>query len=224
MNANRSLFSTLPLFRGISEDEIPALLRCLHAQEMHYPEAQFIIDPIERLPYIVTILEGSMTLVQEDVNGNRIVMGDLRAGDFLGEGTHGTIHSSLPIRLIIEAGTRLLLMDPEATLKNCEKRCQPHFKLLCNMVELSLDKERRLVYRIEHLSQHSVREKIETFLSIQAARGGSKTFTVPYSRQQLADILVVDRSTLCTELARMQNDGLIKYSGRAFELLDKSEL
>ena len=40
---------------------------------------------------------------------------------------------------------------------------------------------------------------------------GSYSFDIPYSRQQLADYLGVERSALSNELSKMQKDGIIRY-------------
>ena len=49
---------------------------------------------------------------------------------------------------------------------------------------------------------------------------GSNSFLIPYNRQQLADYLNVDRSTMCNELSKMQKDGIIEYSKNQFLLKD----
>ena len=46
------------------------------------------------------------------------------------------------------------------------------------------------------------------------------SFLIPYNRQQLADYLNVDRSTMCNELSKMQKDGLIEYNKNQFLLKD----
>jgi len=40
------------------------------------------------------------------------------------------------------------------------------------------------------------------------------------SRQELADEISADRTGVSRELSLMQKDGLIRYSGNKFELLD----
>ena len=42
---------------------------------------------------------------------------------------------------------------------------------------------------------------------------------IPFSRQQLADYLSVDRSALSNELSRMKKDGLIAFKKNEFTLL-----
>ena len=59
-----------------------------------------------------------------------------------------------------------------------------------------------------------------SYFSECAKRAGSNSFLIPYNRQQLADYLNVDRSTMCNELSKMQKDGIIEYSKNLFLLKD----
>ena len=45
-------------------------------------------------------------------------------------------------------------------------------------------------------------------------------FLIPYNRQQLADYLNVDRSTMCNELSKMQKDDMIEYKKNRILLKD----
>ena len=50
------------------------------------------------------------------------------------------------------------------------------------------------------------------------------TFTIPYSRIQLADYLNCDRSALSRELSLMQRDGLLETYRSSFKLLEPEAL
>ena len=52
----------------------------------------------------------------------------------------------------------------------------------------------------------------------------SLTFTIPYSRIQLADYLNCDRSALSRELSLMQRDGLLETYRSSFKLLEPEAL
>ena len=52
----------------------------------------------------------------------------------------------------------------------------------------------------------------------------SLTFTIPYSRIQLADYLNCDRSALSRELSLMQRDGLLETYKSSFKLLEPDAL
>ena len=62
-----------------------------------------------------------------------------------------------------------------------------------------------------------IRQKIKE--EAQALRENSRSFAIPFDRQQLADYLGVDRSALSAELGRMRAEGLIRFRKNEFELL-----
>lgn len=212
---------SVALFRGLKDDEILSLLRCLNARTHHFEKSEIIWEPMLKLPYLGVIIEGGMMILQEDWRGNRSIMGDFGPGDFLSEGAMGAMDGCLPFYLCVREKTTCLLLDQNKVMAPCGTRCEKHLFLLRNLAEALMQKEMRLLYRIEYLSKRSTREKIISYLTLQSARAGSRKITVPYTRQELADILAVDRSAMCTELTRMQNDGLIRYDRRCFELLDE---
>ena len=69
----------------------------------------------------------------------------------------------------------------------------------------------QLSQRIQHTSSKFIRGRLMSYFSECAKRAGSNSFLIPYNRQQLADYLNVDRSTMCNELSKMQKDGIIEY-------------
>ena len=68
------------------------------------------------------------------------------------------------------------------------------------------------------IAPKAIRERLLSYLSEQAMENGGPHFTIPFSRQQLADYLGVDRSALSNELSKMQRDGLISCRKNEFTL------
>ena len=60
--------------------------------------------------------------------------------------------------------------------------------------------------------------------AVEEARGHSLTFSIPFSRIQLADYLNCDRSALSRELSTMQKEGLIDTYRSSFKLLEPDAL
>ena len=75
-----------------------------------------------------------------------------------------------------------------------------------------------------HMNHRTTRDKLLSYLSAEARRQRSCTFTVPFNRQQLADYLGVQRAAMCVELSRMQKDGLIEYHRNRFAFLPVDQL
>ena len=72
--------------------------------------------------------------------------------------------------------------------------------------------------KLGHMSKRTTREKLISYLSEQARKNGSGSFTIPFNRQQLADFLSVDRSAMSNELCRLRDDGMIEFEKNRFVL------
>ena len=60
--------------------------------------------------------------------------------------------------------------------------------------------------------------KADVLFSAEAQRRGGYEFDIPFSRQQLADYLGVERSGLSLELGKMRDDGLLDFHKSHFIL------
>ncbi len=73
--------------------------------------------------------------------------------------------------------------------------------------------------KLGHISNRTTREKLLSYLSDEAQRSRSASFSIPFNRQQLADFLSVDRSAMSNELGKMRKEGLIEFHKNQFTLL-----
>jgi len=86
------------------------------------------------------------------------------------------------------------------------------------------NKNRLLVQKIGHLSKRSTRAKLLSYLSTESKRQRSSRLTIPFTRQQLADYLCVDRSAMSNELCKMRDEGILTFHRNEFTLHHKEEL
>ncbi len=68
------------------------------------------------------------------------------------------------------------------------------------------------------MGQRNTRAKLMSYLSAEAQRLGKYEFDIPFSRQQLADYLAVERSGLSVELGKMRREGLLEFHKNHFRL------
>ena len=73
--------------------------------------------------------------------------------------------------------------------------------------------------RIEITSKRSTREKLMTYLMLQAKKANSNSFDIPFDRQELADYLEVERSGLSAEIGKMKKEGIFENQKNHFVLL-----
>jgi len=86
------------------------------------------------------------------------------------------------------------------------------------------DKYFLLSRRVDLLVMKTLRAKVCAYPLSEAEQQGSMTFTIPFSRIQLADYLNCDRSALSRELSLMQRDGLLDTYKSSFKLLEPAVL
>ena len=100
----------------------------------------------------------------------------------------------------------------------CQNTCTFHQKLVENLVYFISRRNLKLMEKMQHISKRSIREKVLSYLSEESQKCESSYFTIPLTRQQMADYLAVDRSALSKELAKMKQEGLIEFEKNQFRL------
>ena len=83
--------------------------------------------------------------------------------------------------------------------------------MLENMVRILAVKNIRLNQKLAFISRRTIRQKLLSYLSEQALEQESRSFSIPFSRQELADFLCADRSALSSELGRLQREGILRF-------------
>lgn len=87
-------------------------------------------------------------------------------------------------------------------------------QLLIMLSHFLMKKEKHLMV----LSRNGLRERIMVYLSLQAQLKNSSSFTIPFSREEMAAYLCVNRSALSHELSLMKKEGIIDFSKNRFKL------
>jgi len=62
-----------------------------------------------------------------------------------------------------------------------------------------------------------------TYLTMQANKRHTKTFSIPFTREEMASYLCVNRARLSHELSLMEQEGIIEFKRNKFTLVDWEE-
>jgi len=207
-----------PLFHGILEKDLESMLSCLNARAAGYAGDSVVFlagDPAAR---VGLVLEGAVQVVREDIFGNRAILTALMPGQLFGETFACAGVEILPVSVIAVSDCKILLLDYRRIITTCPTACVFHSRLIENMLKILAGKNLVLNQKIEALSARTTREKLLAYLVAQAGVAGSRRFTIPSTRQELADYLSVDRSALSREMGIMQKEGMIRFKKNCFEL------
>lgn len=207
------------LFAGVGEDEISAMLGCLQASKRTYKKGEYVFRQGERLHNITVLVEGQLHIRRDDYWGNRSIINMIGTGEMFGEAYIAPDSGALPHDVVCIEDSTVIFFDVRRILTICSSACRFHSAVVQNLVFAISEKNRKLVQKLGHMSQRTTREKLISYLSDEAKRQNSGTFTIPFNRQQLADFLSVDRSAMSNELCKMRDDGLLVFEKNRFTLL-----
>ncbi len=165
------------------------------------------------------LIDGIIHIESIDVWGNRIILHNISAGQAFAE-TYAFCKVPMMVDVIAVEDSKVLMVSLGVLLSDKNKGKTWYGKLIFNLLNLSTSKNLVLLNRIFCISSKGIRTKVMTYLSSEALKAGSKQFTIPFDRQQMADYLNVERSALSKELGRMQKEGLLSYRKNTFHLHD----
>ena len=215
-----SVLQGCPLFAGIEADQLEALLSCLGAGVRGYARGETILtqgDPAGRMG---VVLSGTAEVMRTDYDGNRSLLAHLTAGELFAETFACAGLETMPVQVTAREKTEALVLDAKRMLYPCSSACGFHHRLIYNLTRILAQKNLRFQQKLEIMSRRTTREKLLAFLSMEAARAGSRRFTISFNRQELADYLEVDRSGLSVEISRLRKEGRLICKRSAFELTD----
>ena len=207
------------LFSGVGENEISAMLNCLQARLLTFKKGDYIFREGEHIDNITVLVEGKLLVQHDDFWGNRNIVNVIRIGEMFGEAYVAPESGALLNDVIAEEESAVIFFDIKRILTVCSTACRFHSMVVQNLFFSISEKNRKLVQKIGHMSKRSTRSKLLSYLSEEAKRHNNSQFTIPFSRQQLADFLCVDRSAMSNELCKMRDEGLLQFDKNEFTLL-----
>ena len=213
-----SIFNQMPLFAGIKPEELSSMLGCLGAKRSGYRRQDIILLEGQPVPAVGIVLSGSVQIVREDYMGNRNILAELAPGNLFAESYACVQAKRLPVTVLSVTGSEVLWIDYARIVRTCSSACRFHNRLIENMLKIIAAKNITLSRKIEHVSKRSMREKILSYLSDEAAKAGNHEFDISFSRQEMADYLCVDRSALSGELGKLRNEGILTFHRNHFKL------
>ena len=213
-----SVLRSSSLFGGISETEMRAILSCLGTKTENYPKDAFVLRPGDTVEAVGLVLEGSVLVIQEDVWGNRNILSTAGPGQTFAAAFACAPGSILNVSVIADTPTTVLFLNVKRILHVCPSACSHHSRIIRNLLTDLAEKNLRFSEKLTHMGQRTTRAKLMSYFSAEAQRLGTYEFDIPFSRQQLADYLAVERSGLSLELGKMRDEGLLDFHKSHFVL------
>lgn len=217
------LLLDVQLFENMNRMEIESILGYLNPHVKSYGKGDYVAHSGEKINSIGVVLDGAVEMLKEDVWGNKSILAVIPEKSIFGETFVCNKSHSSTVSFQAMADGAVLFLSVEKMLRSCSTVCMCHRKLIDNLLVLVAQKSITLMEKIDILSKKTLREKILSYLSVQAQLNSSLYFDIPMSRMELADYLCCDRSALSRELSRMKGEGLIDYDKNTFRLYKQAD-
>lgn len=209
------------MFQGIGKESVLAMLKCMGAKVLSYNQGETIFAEGNLAEDIGIVLSGSAQIVKIDYFGNRSIMANVVEGEIFGESFACSGVDTLPVNVIATKNCQIMIINALRIISTCSNACEFHRQIIFNLLKVVATKNLVFNQKIEVTSKRSTREKLMTYLLIQAKNAGSNEFTIPFDRQELADYLEVDRSGLSAEIGKLRKEGVLECEKGRFVLNSK---
>ena len=205
-----------PFFEGIEETEEEKVLKGLDAHEMTYDKENYILRCGEQVKEMGLLVSGGLLIVQEDFWGNRNLVAKIGPGDVFAETFACMQRRNINVNVIAEEAADVLWLNVQNILNADGETEGWKLVLLRNLLENMAEKNLRFNEKLTHMGKRNTREKLLSYLSAEAHKHGTSEFDIPFSRQQLADYLSVERSAMSTELGKLRDEGRLSFRKNHF--------
>ena len=207
------------LFDQIEDESLIKMLSCLGAKIESFDKKYTVFAEGYPAKYIGIVLSGSVQIVQVDYYGNRSILSVLGTSEVFAEAFACAEIRALPVSVIADEPSEIMMIDCSHILHTCTNNCGFHQQLIFNLMRDLAKKTILFHQRIEITSKRTTREKLMTYLMLQAKKADRNSFDIPFDRQELADYLEVDRSGLSAEIGKLKKEGIIENQKNHFKIL-----
>ena len=206
------------LFKGISPYKTLELLQVLDAKQVSFKKDEYIFHAGDSTSSLGLILSGSILVIREDFWGNRNIINSLGLSQCFAETFACARNSMMEVSVTAASDCQILFLNVQNILTDSSSGCEDMNLLIKNLLSDLAQKNIAFTEKLSHLGQRTTRAKLISYLSAESRKHHSVSFDIPFTRQQLADYLFVDRSGLSSELGKMQKEGLIDFHKNHFIL------
>lgn len=169
------------------------------------------------------MFSGTAYLYSVDYSGNKSLLKTIRSGE-----SSGTLYAMFDyyntlVEIMAGEDCEILFIPPESMFITEDSLASIQQKILVNM----LASQRQVFLQIsEHLaclSKRSIKGKFMHLLQIYCKREHSCEVDLPFSRDELANYLAVDRASLSRALGELKKAGIIEFKKSHFKLIETAE-
>ena len=161
------------------------------------------------------ILAGKVTVERIDESGNLMTIAEFLSGEILGGNLLFSKNPHYPMTITTKHPTVILEINKDRLFQ----LFSDNHEFLKNYLEFVSDHATILGDRIKHYVNKTIRESIMCYLDYERKKQNSNNIKLGITKKALAEKIGVQRTSLSRELAKMRNEGLIKFDAESIKIL-----
>ena len=206
------------VFNGFTTNEVNEALDFFYGIIKKYKKGQMIYSEGDTVMQFGIVLSGSITIEKIDYIGNKNIIGYNREGHIFAE-SYAMTGRPLMVDVVANEESEILFLNIQRLIEKKENDVIWIQKFLLNMLLISNHKNLQLSCRNFHTSSKHVRGRVTSYLNDVSNDKKEKEFDIPFDRQQMANYLNLDRSSLSNELSKMRDEGMIEFNKNHFKIM-----
>ena len=210
-DADYRLVRSVPLFAGLAEPALVALLRGAVVRQVPRNGVLFLQgDPASRF---FVVIEGWVRLVRSTPEGNEVTIALFGRGESLAEAAVLQL-GAYPVTGIVAENSRLLIVSAESFLGRLKSDADLCFSLMASMAR----RLHQFVQQVEQLSASSTTQRLAAFLlRCCPNESGACTIVLPLDKALIAARLGMQPETFSRAIAKLRSRG-VAVSGANVEI------
>ena len=208
-----------PLFIGLSPQELDHFIACKKPVVKTFHPREIIFAEDSHIKEIGVIITGEALISKTDIYGNENIILHLKEADSFGEAIALAQTEPSRVNVIAKSQTVIAFFDINQFITGCQMFCSYHQKINENLLQVLAKKLIELHKKVDTLSKRSIRDKLLEYIHY-CPKLEKNVALIPFSRQELANYLNVDRSALSREMKTMVDEKIIKVEGKKIIFLN----
>lgn len=209
------LIRKIDLLKSINPQEMESYLTDGSGKITQYGKNNIVHFVGEVCSKLEIILSGKVVIERIDESGNLMTIAEFFSGDVLGGNLMFSKNPYYPMTVTAKEATLILEINKERLFR----LFSDNHEFLRSYLEYVSDHTVILGDRIKHYVNRTIRESIISYLDYECKKQNSSTIKLNMTKKALAERIGVQRTSLSRELAKMREDGLIRYDSMTIELL-----
>ena len=163
------LLQKSPLFAAMVPGQIQSVLHCVGATVREFGAGEYILLAGSPTQAMGLLLSGSALAIQEDLWGERNIMGKIQPPGTFAEPFAATPGAVLNVSIVANAPAKVMFLSIQRILTVCSETCPQHALLIRNLVSVLAKKNLQLNDKITHMSKRRTREKTPVLSLVRVA-------------------------------------------------------